>query len=227
VPGLLSTDPGCAAILTVNVLEALMPGSPSQLVLFDVDGTLTHADTMFAFASSAAGRLRLLAALCLVSPVLVGMKLGLVDRGRAKGLLLRVCLAGIDRATLQAAAARFATERLPQLLRRGAREQVQAHLDAGDRVLLVSASLDLWLAPIAAALGVGLISTEAAWEGDRFVGLAGPNCRGPEKVRRIREQLSPDDFARSIAYGDSSGDREMLAMADESHFQPFRASDGA
>lgn len=202
-----------------------MTRSP-QLVLFDVDGTLTRADTMFAFAVFAAGKVRLFLSLWLVSPVLVGMKLGLVDRGRAKGLLLRVCFAGIAQATLQQAAARFAVERLPGLLRPGAPEQVQAHLDAGNRVLLVSASLDLWLAPIADALGVGLISTEAAWTGGRFVGLAGANCRGPEKVRRIREQLDLADFSRSIAYGDSSGDTEMLAMADDAHFQPFRSSEG-
>ena len=199
-----------------------MTRSPAQLVLFDVDGTLTHADTMFAFAVFAAGRWRLFLAIWLVSPILVGMKLGLVDRGRAKGMLLRVCFAGIAQDALQQAAVRFAAQRLPQLLRPGAQEQVQAYLDAGDRVLLVSASLDLWLAPIADALGVSLISTETAWAGERFVGLAGPNCRGPVKVRRIQAQLNPDDYTRSIAYGDSSGDREMLAMADEAHFQPFR-----
>lgn len=199
-----------------------MTHSPSPLVLFDVDGTLTNADTMFAFAVFSAGKLRLLLALWLVSPVLVGMKLGLVDRGLAKGVLLRVCFAGIDQATLQHAAARFATERLPQLLRPGAREQIEEYRAAGARVVLVSASLDLWLTPIAEALGVALISTEAAWSGERFVGLAGPNCRGPEKVRRIQAQLDPADYAHCIAYGDSSGDREMLAMADEAHFQPFR-----
>jgi HAD superfamily hydrolase (TIGR01490 family) len=198
---------------------------PPQLVLFDVDGTLTRSDTMFSFAMFVAGKGRLFLALWLVSPVLVGMKLGLVDRGRAKGLLLRVCFGGITQSALQQAAARFAVERLPSLLRPGAPEQVKAYLDAGDRVLLVSASLDLWLAPIAEALGVGLISTEAAWKNGRFVGLAGVNCRGPEKVRRILERLDLADFSRSIAYGDSSGDREMLAMADEGHFQPFRSSD--
>ena len=199
-----------------------MTRSPAQLVLFDVDGTLTNADTMFAFAGFAAGRGRLLLALGLVSPILVGMKLGLVDRGHAKGMLLRVCFAGIERAALQEAAVRFAAQRLPQLLRPGAQEQVQAYLDAGDRVLLVSASLDLWLAPVADALGVALISTEAAWAGERFIGVAGPNCRGPEKVRRIQAQVELGHYARCIAYGDSSGDREMLAMADEAHFQPFR-----
>ena len=199
-----------------------MTRSSSQLVLFDIDGTLTTTDTMFAFAGFAAGKVRLFGALGLVSPVLVGMKLGLVDRGRAKGLLLRVCFAGLQKAALEAAAERFAAEHFPGLLRPGARECLQAHVDAGETVLLVSASLDLWLTPIAALLGVPLISTRSAWAGDRFVGLSGPNCRGPEKVQRVQAHLDPAGFDRVVAYGDSSGDREMLAMADEGHFQPFR-----
>lgn len=193
-----------------------------QLVLFDVDGTLTSTDTMFAFARAAAGKARLYLALWLVSPVLVGMKLGVVDRGAAKGLLLRACFAGLSRADLEAAAERFAVEQLPGILRPGARERVQECQDAGDRVLLVSASLDLWLSPIARALGVDLICTRTAWRGGRLIGVDGANCRGPEKVRRVREQLDPADFRQVVAYGDSSGDREMLAMADEAYFQPFR-----
>lgn len=199
----------------------------SKLVLFDVDGTLTVSDTMFAFAVFAAGWPRLSLALSLISPVLVAMRAGAVDRGWAKGLLLRVCFAGIPRATLEDAAARFAADVLPGLLRPGARERLQAHLDDGDAVWLVSASLDLWLAPVAEALGVGLISTRAAWsEGGAFAGLDGPNCRGPEKVRRVRDELDTDQHDTIVAYGDSSGDTEMLAMADEAFFRPFRDAAG-
>jgi len=44
-----------------------------------------------------------------------------------------------------------------------------------------------------------------------------PNCYGQEKVRRILT-LHPDRSAYHLtAYGDSRGDREMLAFADEAH----------
>jgi len=199
-------------------------GMMRQLILFDVDGTLTNTDTMFEYAGHAAGRARLMLAMVLTSPVLVGMRLGLFDRGWSKGLMLRVCFAGMRQETLVAAAEQLAAERLPALLRLGAREAVQAYLEAGDRVILVSASLDLWLKPIAAALGTELICTCTAWSGGRFAGLDGPNCRGAEKERRVRQQVDTDNYRRVIAYGDSSGDRELLAMADEGHFQPFRTS---
>ena len=53
-------------------------------------------------------------------------------------------------------------------------------------------------------------------------GLDGPNCRGPEKVRRLHDWIDATHGGRSVvelvAYGDSSGDREMLADADEPHW---------
>ncbi|MCU1390542.1 MAG: Phosphoserine phosphatase, partial [Ilumatobacteraceae bacterium] len=45
--------------------------------------------------------------------------------------------------------------------------------------------------------------------------MAGDNCRGPEKVRRLRAWLADHQLtdAELWAYGDSNGDRELLAAA--------------
>ena len=57
---------------------------------------------------------------------------------------------------------------------------------------------------------------------DRCIGtMAGPNCRGPEKVRRLKAQFG-DDVHLAAAYGDTSGDREMLQIADEKGYRVFR-----
>jgi phosphatidylglycerophosphatase C len=52
--------------------------------------------------------------------------------------------------------------------------------------------------------------------------LDGPNCRGTEKVVRLHEWLGAHVGGRTavelIAYGDSSGDRELLADADIAHW---------
>ncbi|MCB1149091.1 MAG: HAD-IB family hydrolase, partial [Chlamydiia bacterium] len=49
--------------------------------------------------------------------------------------------------------------------------------------------------------------------------LLGANCRGPEKVRRILETFGPKESYLLYAYGDSAGDREMLALADHPFFR--------
>lgn len=195
-------------------------GAARGLALFDIDGTLTTADTMFAFARHAVGQGRVLLALVVCLPWLVLMKLGLADRGTVKGRLLAVAFAGRSREELEEAAESFARTAFPLLLRPRGLDAIQTHREAGDRILLVSASLDLWLAPWARLQGLELLCTPTRWERGRFMGLAGPNCRGGEKVERVLAHLD-ERPARVVAYGDSSGDIEMLAWADEGHLKPF------
>lgn len=195
---------------------------PQTLALFDIDGTLTTRDTMFAFIEHVVGRPRLVLGLLWMAPMLVLARVGLIDRGAAKGRMMAWFFRHHDKARLQAAAETFAQQVFPTLLRPEGIARLRAHQEGGDTVFFVSASLDLWLAPFARAQGVDLICTPTAWSGDRMAGLGGPNCRGPEKVRRVKARVNALDFERIEAYGDSSGDTELLRMATTAHYKPFR-----
>ncbi len=194
----------------------------STLALFDIDGTLTTDDTMFAFARFVVGAPKLWLGMLALAPLLLAARLGLMDAGMVKGWLLMLLFASRDKTVLERAARQFCNDVLPKLLRPEGLATLRRHRDAGDRVLLVSASLDLWVQPFADAEGIPLLATPTAWSAGRFMGLGGANNKGPEKVRRIRAVVDPADFSRVVAYGDSSGDREMLAMANEPHYKPFR-----
>lgn len=196
---------------------------PQRLILFDFDGTLTTHDTMIEFIKFVRGSKRLYLGYLWLSPVLFGMKAGLVKNDRAKVKLLKHHFGGMSRQELKEHADEFARIIIPGLLRPKGIEALEEYRSAGDRVLMVSASLDLWLNSWTKSAGIELLCTQGAWEGDRFTGgLAGPNCHGEEKVRRIREHVRVEDYSEVIAYGDSSGDDAMLALADKSFFKPFR-----
>jgi phosphatidylglycerophosphatase C len=104
-------------------------------------------------------------------------------------------------------------------------ESLRSHADAGHTVLLVSASFEVYLRPLAELLGahdVLAVRLEVG-EGGILTGrLEGPNCRGPEKVVRLHDWLDRHAGGRAAvhltAYGDSRGDRELLADADEAHW---------
>ena len=49
-----------------------------------------------------------------------------------------------------------------------------------------------------------------------------PNCYGPEKVHRIEAVWPHREQYDVSAFGDSRGDKEMLAYADQAYFKPFR-----
>lgn len=93
--------------------------------------------------------------------------------------------------------------------------RVQEHKRRGHRLVLVSASPALYLTVWAARAGFdAVLATELEFRDGRVSGrLATPNCWGAEKVRRLQQWFGSDHPHVLYAYGDSRGDREMLALA--------------
>ena len=187
---------------------------------FDFDKTISTRDNVVPFLRAVVGRARLTRALLAISPRLVRAVLDDDQRDAAKVALVRHTLTGSDSARVTAVAAEFARDVVARHLRPDVVDRVRWHRDQGHEVVIVSASLKDYLDPIAGELGVSaVLATELAVDEDgRLTGeLAGPNVRGAEKVRRLEAWLG-DRPAFLWAYGDSSGDHELLARAD----QPIR-----
>lgn len=190
---------------------------PTAVAAFDVDHTLTTRDCVGAFLSRVGGTGALARAL-LRRPVVSARAALRRDRDTAKALLVGGVLAGRRVADVEAAGAGFAEIVAAAWMRPDALARLRWHQSAGHATVLVSASLGPYLRPLAKRLGVdGVLCAEPLVEGDVFAdGLDGPNCRGPEKVRRLDAWLAARGLAHLPlwAYGDSSGDRELLARAD-------------
>ena len=186
-----------------------------QLFAFDFDGTLTTRDTLIAFIRYACGTPRFLLGFLLHAPLLVLMKLRLYSNGKAKQRLFSWFFRGMPIETFDALCQSFASTHR-HLLRPETVRLLQQALSEGSEVLVVSASIDNWVQPFFPA--VTILGTQIEVIDGRLSGrFLTPNCYGQEKVRRILA-LHPDRSAyRLTAYGDSRGDRELLAFADEAH----------
>lgn len=186
-----------------------------QLFAFDFDGTLTTRDTLIAFIRYAGGTPRFLLGFLLHAPLLVLMKLRLYSNGKAKQRLFSWFFRGMPIETFDTLCQSFASTHR-HLLRPETVRLLQQALSEGSEVLVVSASIDNWVQtffPTVTVLGTQIEVIDGRLTG-RFLT---PNCYGQEKVRRILA-LYPDRSAyRLTAYGDSRGDRELLAFADEAH----------
>lgn len=187
-----------------------------KLFAFDFDGTLTTRDTLIAFIRFACGTPRFLLGFLLYSPLLVLMKLRLYPNGKAKQRLFAHFFRGVTVEAFDALCRDFARSHR-HLLRPDVVAVLHQALAEGSEVLIVSASIDNWVQPFfpeVKVLGTQVEVVDGCLTG-RFLT---PNCYGQEKVRRILA-LYPDRAAYHLtAYGDSRGDREMLAFADEAHF---------
>lgn len=183
---------------------------------FDFDGTITTADSLRDFVLYVVGRGRFSIAVLRALPWLAGLQIGLTDRGTAKAHFLAATLGGMPQSRLEALASAFAADRLPRMVRADMLARIRQHKSLGHRLVLVSASPSVYLKHWAANAGFdAVLATELEFAGDHFAGsLASPNCWGPQKVLRLQQWFDGDRPQTLYAYGDSRGDREMLAFAD-------------
>lgn len=184
------------------------------IAIFDLDGTLTYSDTLLRFLALAVrARPQRLAGLAALPGALARYALDR-DRGALKGALLRGFLGGTSRSEIAFLAHALLARLQRAGLRPGALAAVAAHRAAGDELVLLSASPDLYVADIGRALCFDqTISTEIRWDDGRLDGrLAGPNRRGEEKRRIVERLLAGRGGGPSAAYGNAASDLAHLAL---------------
>lgn len=180
-----------------------------KLAVFDLDGTLTRADT---FGPFVAELLRQHPARALRLPLLVfpsiGFLLHLLDRGQLKAAVIRYLFSGLPRVAVDKFAEKYARAVLEHGMFAQAIAAVKSHLAAGDHVVLLSASPDLYVPRIGALLGVHETHcTRIGWDGDRLNGrLEGKNRRAEEKLRVLEQMRAAHPGLPVIAYGNSAPD---------------------
>lgn len=196
-----------------------------KVQLFDFDGTLTRRDTLLEFIRRARGTGVLLGALLRFSPLLILMKLRLADNGRVKERMFAHCFKDMDINYFNLLCQWFADNSRTRLLRADGISTLEKGLDEGARVMVVSASIDNWVAPFFKGERLPeIVGTQVEVKDGRLTGrFLTPNCYGAEKVRRVRALLAePRSHYYITAYGDSRGDKEMLDYADKGYYKFFR-----
>jgi phosphatidylglycerophosphatase C len=150
--------------------------------------------------------------------------LGHQDRGKLKAAAVQEFLKGVPRADLERDARAYAAHAAPALLRPDAVEAWRRWRAKGAHLVIVTASPEILVHPFARALGAEwLLGTGLHFDENDCVegSLFGENCRGEEKVARLRAVFGPD-VRLAAAYGDTAGDTEMLAIAEEKGFRVFK-----
>jgi HAD superfamily hydrolase (TIGR01490 family) len=187
-----------------------------RVAVFDLDGTITRRDTLWPYLRGWARRHppaffwpRVLAAVsCFPFHR---------DRGRLKARLIRIAMGGARRADVNDYSAAYVASLGDAELCPGAIARIERHRAAGDRLVLLSASVDLYVPALGQRFGFDeAICTEVAWTGDRLDGgLASENRRAAEKRRCVEALRSRHPGARVCAYGNARSDFEHFGAADE------------
>ena len=197
--------------------------STSTLVLFDFDGTITTKDTLIEFVHYYRGKKQYWLGMLRLAPVLILYLFKIIPNWKAKQFFLARYFKGekIDR--FNARCLDFSRQKLPGLIRPGAKKAIEEYRRQNCTIAVVSASAENWVRPWCDQHGIICLATRLESKDGLLTGnIQGRNCYGDEKVCRIKDAFTLTSFQKIIAYGDSSGDREMLDLAHERHYKPWR-----
>ena len=190
-----------------------------KLYAFDFDGTLTTRDTLLVFIRYACGTKAFLLGFLRYSPLLVLMKLGLYPNWKAKQKIFSYFFRDMSLADFNALCQRFAADNRQLLRPQGLQAIADAQAEGAD-VVIVSASIDNWVQPFCPQVTV--LGTQIEVIDGHLTGrFLTNNCYGQEKVNRLLSLYPDRSSYHLIAYGDSRGDKELLAFADEAHYRAF------
>lgn len=188
-----------------------------SLIIFDLDCTLSRRDTFLPYLAGILLRNPTRILRCIGLPFAVTkFYLGLINNGQLKESFLSAVLGGMPRPKIDAWTKQF----VPQLVSRGlnkkALEVLWGHRQAGDLLVLMTASPDCYVLELGRVLGFEeIICTAIECVDGKVTGrLASANVHGMEKLRRFEglRRRFPNHFI--TAYADNSSDVPLLLAVD-------------
>ena len=201
------------------------PVGAQVLSVFDFDGTLTRHDSFVPFLLFAFGKRAFFIRMIRMIPSVARFLTNGVTRDELKATLIASFLTGVREDWLMEQAVKFREAFWIRLMRPTGLKSVAAEVASGARVTICSASPSLVINPFAIQLGIHLIGTELEVKDGLLTGnISGSNCRCEAKVRRLEAVYGDLSRYRLRAWGDTRGDHELLAAAQDAHWRHFHPS---
>ena len=198
-----------------------MNENSKKISIFDLDGTLTKSDTYLPYLVGFLKRnpKRWLKASILPFAVVM-FYLKIHDNQWLKTIFLKIILGGETKDNILAWNKIF----LDKLFTKGLREDIVTILkkrqNAGDIILLSTASLDIYVPDIQNWFSINhLICTNTLWQDDCLTGeLDGNNCYGLEKLARVKSYMRKHNISGEVSvYSDHASDWPIMNYADKAY----------
>jgi HAD superfamily hydrolase (TIGR01490 family) len=212
---------GAASAAAAEVESALtVPPDPTGAAFFDVDNTVMRGASIYHFARGLAARkivtgseIARFAWQQIVFRVGGREQHGHMTAAREKALSL---VAGMEVATIVGLGEEIYDELMADRIWSGTQALAQQHLDAGQRVWLVTATPVELASIIARRMGLtGALGTVSEVVDGKYTGrLVGDVLHGTAKAEAVRALAEREglDLSRCAAYSDSSNDLPLLSL---------------
>lgn len=194
------------------------------IAFFDFDGTITNRDIFWDYLFYRLKTGLSPKKLIYSFPFFALYLIKVLNNEKAKQLIFSQLFKGESVEFFKSTVQKYYKTDFKIRLKKDALTQILWHKNSMHQVYIVSANFDLIVKQFAEEQSIGLISTQLDIEDNTITGkFASPNCYGIEKVNRIKKAIpNLKLFTKIYAYGDSKGDREMLALATDPYFCYFK-----
>lgn len=190
-----------------------------NIAFFDFDGTLIKEDSFLLFVKWISSKKKYLFGWMIIVSYYLFYKSGFITQQLFKEKVLKYFIKGRDQEEIKNYAKKFAEKIIEQKITKQAIKRLEYHENARDRIVVVSASLDLWLQPWCKIRKYDVVCSIAEITDGRITGkLVGKNCIGEEKVIRIKKAYKLEEYSKIYVYGDSENDRPMLSIGTDAYY---------
>ena len=199
-----------------------------KLAIFDIDYTITKKETLMEFYKYSLEEdiknIRFLPR-ALYSGLMYGI--GIYDERRVKECFLKF-IDNIEEEKLQELVKRFYKNRLSKILYKDAVDMMYKLKKEGYDIYLISASPEFYIKEFYNIDVVDkVIGTRFEFKEGKFIRkMLGNNCKGEEKVKRLKEVLSKEnikvDFKNSYMFSDSLSDKPLLDLVGKPYLINYK-----
>lgn len=184
------------------------------LALFDFDGTLYSQDSFTGFIFYALNKPHIFKRGCKILPYILAYYCKCYPAHKMRPRLFYSMFKGLPASEISSLAKDYARDVLMHALDPKMLRQLQQHQHYGHHVILVSASLSLFLQPCCDELNIHLLSTHIEIQNGVITGhYQSADCSGEQKKIAVSTHYQLNQYQHIYAYGNSDEDNDMLALA--------------
>ena len=116
-----------------------------KIAFFDFDGTITKEDSTIKFIRFFSGDLKYIIGIIVLSPLLILYKLNILGNNYIKKIIITYFFKGISEVYFKNQVKLFSSSIINRLIRKKALDRLDWHKNQGHKIVVVSASINLWL----------------------------------------------------------------------------------